>query len=79
MLELLENRRTVNGWHKPLAAAPEKILTFELLPNRISSNSATFSLYRAKVPGGWLVASRPHDTVLFIPDPHHDWDGGSVG
>jgi hypothetical protein len=78
MLELLEDRRNVNGWRKPLAGLPEKILTFDLLLNRISSNSATFSMYRAKVPGGWLVASRPHDNVLFIPDPHHDWDGGSV-
>jgi hypothetical protein len=78
MLDLLEYRHNVNGWRKPLVELPERILTFDLLPNRINCTSASLSMYRAKVPGGWLVVSRPRDNVLFIPDLLHDWDGGSV-
>jgi len=37
---------------------------------------------RAKVPGGWLVISQPHvgapHGLVFLPDPKHDWDGGSL-
>lgn len=81
MLDLVQERRNGNaiGWRRsyddPVDRRP---LSFELLPNRMSSNSATFSIYRAKIPGGWLVASRPSDTVAFVPDPQHMWDGGSV-
>jgi len=37
---------------------------------------------RAKVPGGWLVISQfrvggAHGLV-FLPDPKHVWDGGSL-
>ena len=37
---------------------------------------------RAKVPGGWLVISQfkvghAHGLV-FVPDPNHEWDGGSL-
>ena len=37
---------------------------------------------RAKVPGGWLVISQfliggAHGLV-FLPDPKHTWDGGSL-
>ncbi|MGC9973359.1 MAG: hypothetical protein ABSE56_22515 [Bryobacteraceae bacterium] len=79
MLELLEERRNVNGWRRPIdPMAERRPLTFELLVNRISCNSATFSIYRAKIPGGWLVAMRPHDQLTFIPDPQHQWDGGSL-
>lgn len=34
------------------------------------------SAYRAKVPGGWLVAYC--NGVTFVPDPEHWWDGSSV-
>lgn len=79
MLELMEDRRNANGWRRPMDSMSERRpLTFELLLNRISCNSATFSIYRAKVPGGWLLAMRPHDQLTFIPDPHHEWDGGSL-
>lgn len=37
---------------------------------------------RAKVPGGWLVISQFHigsaHGVVFLPDPNHVWDGGSL-
>jgi hypothetical protein len=37
---------------------------------------------RAKVPGGWLVISQFHvggaHGMAFLPDPKHEWDGGSL-
>lgn len=38
--------------------------------------------WRAKVPGGWLVTVRSNGGksggLTFYPDPHHQWDGGSL-
>jgi hypothetical protein len=77
MLDLIERDSTT--WHRMRDAAFErKLLSFELIPNRINTTSANFSLYRARIPGGWLVAVRPHDNVTFVPDPQHEWDGGSA-
>jgi hypothetical protein len=77
MLDLLE--RDSGAWHRSREAAFEKkLLCFELVPNRITTTSANFTIYRAKVPGGWLVAVRPHDSLTFLPDPQHDWDGSSA-
>ncbi len=79
MLELIEPKREVNEWRKPTNGNDRKpALTFELVPTRIACNSATFSIYRARVPGGWLVASRPNDSIAFVPDPEHSWDGSTV-
>jgi hypothetical protein len=38
------------------------------------------SLYRAKVPGGWLVLFCFGDgsSITFMPDPDHLWDGSSL-
>ena len=43
------------------------------------------SVSRAKVPGGWLIASYlfavmsfKTATVTFYLDPDHAWDGGSI-
>ncbi len=36
-------------------------------------------LFRARVPGGWLVLSEGaegHD-LCFVPDPEHRWDAAS--
>ena len=37
---------------------------------------------RAKVPGGWLVISQFYiggaHGLVFLPDPNHEWDGGSL-
>jgi hypothetical protein len=37
---------------------------------------------RTKVPGGWLVVSQFHiggaHGLTFVPDPKHEWDGGSL-
>lgn len=32
------------------------------------------TLWRARVPGGWLVLTSNSDSVTFIPDPNHGWD-----
>ena len=33
-------------------------------------------VYRAKVPGGWLVAVElsKGGGITFVPDPDHDWE-----
>jgi hypothetical protein len=37
---------------------------------------------RAKVPGGWLVISQFYigtaHGLVFLPDPNHEWNGGSL-
>jgi hypothetical protein len=79
MLELVEEKRDTSAWFKMReAAAQRKTLNFDLLPTHISTSSASFSMYRAKVPGGWLIAMRPNDSVTFLPDPQHEWDGASL-
>jgi hypothetical protein len=40
---------------------------FGVLPNQAS---------RAKIPGGWLVAT--HNGLCFVPDPEHRWNGNSL-
>lgn len=39
----------------------------------------TWSVHRARVPGGWLVLVL-HNTsgLTFYPDPDHRWDGSSL-
>ncbi|HXN46690.1 MAG TPA: hypothetical protein VN893_08610 [Bryobacteraceae bacterium] len=77
MLELLEENSTT--WHKLREAALDKrTLCFELLSNRTTTTSTSFTIYRARILGGWLVTVRPHDSVAFVPDPRHEWDGGSA-
>ena len=36
-------------------------------------------IYRAKVPGGWLVHYVGYEAsgLTFYPDPQHKWDGTS--
>jgi hypothetical protein len=40
-------------------------------------DSSHVPLLRAKVPGGWLIASNSGAGVTFYPDPGHEWDGTS--
>jgi hypothetical protein len=42
-------------------------------------------MFRAKVPGGWLIMAEPTHRVgeggpslVFYPDPAHEWDGQSL-
>jgi hypothetical protein len=43
-------------------------------------SSSPVSLWRSKVPGGWLVAAGQSQGsgVCFYPDPDHSWDGSSL-
>lgn len=44
-----------------------------------SSGDTTVDIYRARVPGGWLVlADSGEHSITFYPDPHHQWDGSSL-
>lgn len=38
------------------------------------------SVFRAKVPGGWLIMSDNRDGsgLTFLPDTDHKWDGNSL-
>ncbi len=40
-------------------------------------NSSNYSVSRAAIPGGWLVALHGSG-VTFVPDAKHKWDGGSA-
>jgi hypothetical protein len=40
-------------------------------------NSAKYTVNRAAIPGGWLVAVNGNG-LTFVPDSKHQWDGGSV-
>jgi hypothetical protein len=44
--------------------------------------NSEYMVERARVPGGWLVISQfkigPAHGLAFVPDPDHEWDGGSV-
>jgi hypothetical protein len=43
--------------------------------------SEGFDIYRAKVPGGWLVwatAGGGEVGMIFYPDPDHKWNGSSL-
>ena len=37
-------------------------------------------IYRAKVPGGWLIllSRSMENAITFYPDPQHAWDGSSL-
>ena len=57
----------------------------QLVWHKLNSSSAEgefFKLgdvYRAKVPGGWLVVVTNNARgLMFYPDPTHNWDGGSL-
>ncbi len=51
------------------------MMEFELLENNLSPG-IYHMLYRAKIPGGWLVLGAYG--VCFVPDPEHNWDGRSL-
>ena len=35
------------------------------------------TMFRAKIPGGWLLTGHDFSAFTFIPDPLHAWDGTS--
>jgi len=51
-------------------------------PGEKWKESAPRNLSRAKIPGGWLVGVESGSVrswgLTFVPDPEHEWDGGSL-
>jgi hypothetical protein len=55
-----------------------KVLVFEKVPAKgFKLEMFDERIHRAKIPGGWLVTIRD-EGITFVPDPRHEWDGGSV-
>jgi hypothetical protein len=54
------------------------MVNWETLQNGIRLEG--YDLYRAKVPGGWLIYIDrvEHSGLTFLPDPNHEWDGNSL-
>ena len=50
--------------------------------SKIEGRRPEFTIYRAKIPGGWLVTqslrSDERASLTFVPDAHHEWDGNSI-
>ena len=57
-------------------------LTFtNLNPRKHCYAPTPSSLSRAKIPGGWLLyatTAGESASIVFVPDPEHQWDGGSL-
>jgi hypothetical protein len=52
------------------------------LPGDEWKSAAPRNVSRAKIPGGWLVGVESGNVrawgLTFVPDPNHEWDGGSL-
>jgi hypothetical protein len=56
-----------------------KLLVFEKVPTKgFKLDAVGTHIRRAKIPGGWLVVLRDTGGITFVPDPKHEWNGGSV-
>lgn len=61
-------------------------LKWEKLPVAEPRHEFTYgTVYRGKVPGGWLVCvfwtagnNDSSTSMTFMPDPKHEWDGGTL-
>jgi hypothetical protein len=59
---------------------PPSLVFTNLNPRTQAFAPTPSSLSRAKIPGGWLVygtTSGGTALLVFVPDPEHQWDGGS--
>lgn len=64
---------------EPVAAEPEPLPEPEPEPAKLqfeALSSSVIGLSRAKVPGGWLLATE-RGGVAFYPDSRHVWNGES--
>ncbi len=54
----------------------------QTLPGDKWKVSSPTNVSRAKIPGGWLVGVESGNVrswgLAFVPDPNHEWDGGSL-
>lgn len=59
-------------------AAPSETLPVTFVWEKLRTGSETTS--RARLPGGWLIAigEGAARSVVFYPDPAHDWDGTTL-
>jgi hypothetical protein len=67
----------------PQAAQPTEAEEAPLMQWRdVRSTGGLLAVYRAKVPGGWLVyvgnGYHHHGGVTYYPDPNHEWNGGTM-
>ena len=61
-----------------MAELDSRVLVFEKVPAKgFKLDILDDRIRRARIPGGWLVAIRD-EGITFVPDPKHEWDGGSV-
>jgi hypothetical protein len=61
-----------------MAETQPKVLVFDKLHSKgFKLEILDDRIHRAKIPGGWLVTIRD-EGITFVPDPTHEWDGGSV-
>lgn len=61
-----------------MARLQSKVLVFEKVPTKgFKLEILDDRIRRAKILGGWLVTIRD-EGITFVPDPGHEWDGGSI-
>lgn len=58
----------------PTDGAASRIV-WEPIPSIRTDTRFEGTVYRAKVPGGWLV---DYNGLTFYPDPEHGWDGSAA-
>lgn len=62
---------------KPLVF--EQLRAFERRGADAEPSPLNEGIFRAQVPGGWLILLKADwPTLFFYSDSRHDWDGGSV-
>lgn len=55
------------------------MLVFKKLNPEFPAGWLQQTIFRAKIPGGWLVfVWMESSTICFVPDPKHEWDGASL-
>ena len=60
-----------------MSEAQSPVLVFEKVATKgFKLELVDDRIRRAKIPGGWLVAIRD-EGLTFVPDPTHQWNGGS--
>jgi len=66
--------------HTPQEAEQRQLVWHKLNSSRAEGGFFKLGdVYRAKVPGGWLLLVTNNARGLtFYPDPEHHWDGGSL-
>jgi len=68
--------------NKTASGAVLKWETLETVRQEQGFMNSKYMTERSKVPGGWLIISQFYvggaHGLVFLPDPNHDWDGGSL-